>query len=148
MRTIRTHTELWPLVIVEFDNHFTNEDLVYCCHENAELLRRGEYFCTVRDTRAMRAMPTAVQRRIGAEWQADVGPGLHQWCLGVANVSSSAFMRSLMTAVSWMSPPPTPEALFETIPEAVDWATLQLSEKGIPVSDAIRAYRDRELLKL
>jgi hypothetical protein len=140
MPGIRTDTSHWPLVIMTFDEGFTNAELGQCMEENAALFRRRERFVSVRDCRTIKTMPNAVQREMGAQWHKRVREEFPPLCLGVAVISDSGFIRGLMTAVSWAVTPPAPEEIFADLSSGVDWCIHKLDEGGVRVPASLRSY--------
>ena len=139
MRTVRTRTEFFPLVVVEFEDRFTNEDFLQTLIDNERVLARKQPFATIRDGRAVRTMPTPVQRKVGMQWQAEIADELSRYCAGVVTVTHNAIARNLLTAVRWMSPPPTPEEAMEEMPMAVDWCEQRLAPYGLIIPKGARA---------
>src|SRR4051794_27905872 len=113
MRTARTHTEFFPLVWLDFDDEFTNEDFLVLLNDNEALFAKRQPFCTIRDGRRVKTMPNAVQRKIAAMWQEEFKVPIHEYCLGVVTVMPSAIARNLLTAVHWASKPATTEQIEE-----------------------------------
>jgi hypothetical protein len=137
---IRTDASRWPLVIITFEQGFTNEDLERCFADNARLFERGEPFASVRDLRRVTQMPSPVQREMGRKWQVRVRDEFPRLCLGVAIVSDSGFIRHLLTAIAWAVQPPIPEEAVPTFSKGVDWSIQRLDEAGVPVPILLRRY--------
>jgi hypothetical protein len=127
-------------VIITFEQGFTDEALARCFEENAKLLKRGQRFASVRDMRQLTGMPTPVQREMARKWQERVRDELPRACLGVAIVNDSAFVRHLITAVSWATQPPIAEEAVSTLSAGVDWAIQRLDEGGVLVPTSLRHY--------
>jgi hypothetical protein len=127
-------------VIVTFVEGFSNDDLTRCFSENARLFERGEVFATVRDLRNVYRMPSAVQREMARRWQERVRDEFPRLCLGVAIVSDSSFIRGLVTAVGWATPPPIPEETHATLSQGVDWCLSRLDEHAVPISGELRRF--------
>jgi hypothetical protein len=137
---IRTDASRWPLVVITFEQGFTNGDLERCFAENARLFGRGERFATLRDLGAVTQMPSPVQREMARKWQERVRDEFPRLCLGVAIVSDHAFIRYLTTAISWATPPPIPEETVPSFSHGVDWCIQKLDEAGVAVPMALRRY--------
>jgi hypothetical protein len=137
---IRTDASRWPLVVITFEQDFTNDDLARCFVDNARLFERGTRFATVRDLRRVTQMPSPIQREMARKWQERVRDEFPPHCLGVAIVSDSAFLRHLITAISWATAPPIPEEPVSTLSKGVDWAIQRLDEAGVPVPILLRRY--------
>jgi hypothetical protein len=140
MPGIRTDASRWPLVVITFDQGFTDDDMERCCAENARLFARGQRFVTVRDMRTINQIPSPSQRAIASRWQLRVRDELPRNCLGVAIVNDSAFLRHLITAVAWATPPSIPEEALPTFSKGIDWAIQRLDEAGVLVPTSLRQY--------
>jgi hypothetical protein len=138
MRTVRTRTDFFPLVVVEFEDRFTTDDFIQAIVDNEKLLDRKQRFVTIRDGRLVRTMPTPVQRKIGMQWQDEVADRLKLYCAGVVTVTHNAIARNLLTAIRWMSPPPTPEEAMEDMASALDWCDRRLAEHDLGVPGIAR----------
>lgn len=138
MRGIITHSERFPLVIIEFGATYSHDDLMVGCAENAALLARGEHFVTVRDLRELQMVPSSAQRRYFAAWEREHGEAIAENCLGVANVSESRILRGVMTAIQWITPAPTPEVMVPSMERAVDWGAALFRARGLAIPDAFR----------
>jgi hypothetical protein len=133
MRTVRTHSDYFPLIWIEFDDQFTTEDLVGTLVDNEVILRKRSKFCTIRDGRRIRTMPNAVQRKIGAMWHDEMRAQLETYCLGVVTVTPPGIAHGLLTALNWVSTPPSPEAVEDTMQGAFEWASATLARAGLRV---------------
>ena len=140
MPGIRTDASRWPLVIITFEQTFTDQDLEACLDENARLFSRGQRFATVRDMRSLNQMPSPTQRELARKWQLRVRDELPRNCLGVAIVNDSPFIRHLITAVSWATTPTIPEEAVPTLSKGVDWALQRLDEGGVLVPMSLRRF--------
>lgn len=140
MPRIRTDASRWPLVVITFEQGFSNADLERCFEENARLFQRGGHFATIRDLRDVREMPTPVQREMARNWQLRVRDEFPPMCLGVAIVSNSAFIRGLVTAISWAIPPPVPEETVSSFSRGVDWCIQRLEDRGVFIPPELRRY--------
>lgn len=72
---------------------------------------------------------TATQRRMFADHLKRFEPHDVLWNGGSALVVPSGWIRGLVTAVFWLSPPKFPNQAFGTRAEAFSWARLQLDAK-------------------
>jgi hypothetical protein len=137
---IRTDDSRWPLVLITFEQGFTDQELERCFADNARLFARGQRFVTVRDMRALNQMPSPTQRELARKWQQRVRDEFPRNCLGAAIVNDSAFIRHLITAVTWATTPPIPEEAFPTLSKGVDWAIQRLDDAGVFVPTSVRRY--------
>jgi hypothetical protein len=133
MRTVRTHSDFFPLVWIEFDDAFKTEDLVHCLYENEIILQKRRKFCTLRDGRNLTSVPNAVQRKIGAMWHDEVHAQLKSYCLGVVTVTPPGIASKLLTAVNWISNPPSPEVAETSVQAAFEWCTKVLAKEKLSI---------------
>jgi hypothetical protein len=71
----------------------------------------------------------ATQRQALAEHLKRFGELSERWYGGAALIVPSAWLRGLVTAVTWVSPPRFPYQLFAESLEAESWAKKQLAAK-------------------
>jgi hypothetical protein len=89
----------------------------------------GEPYSMVLDAR--RAAPiSATQRKILADHMGQTRVFSSEFCAGVAMVYESMVMRSMMTAIFWMTSPPYPTRVCATIEEAKQWCRERLAERA------------------
>jgi hypothetical protein len=115
----------WPIVTLRFSAESTDEewrvlmDHVRACH------RRGERFSVIADGTVMKGMPTAKQRKIGADlalWLRENAPKGARWpIMAWGNVITSPLVRGALTAILWIDTPPHPQKVFATFAEAFAW---------------------------
>ena len=72
---------------------------------------------------------TATQRRMFADHLKRFEPHDVRWNGGSAIVVPSGWIRGLVTAVFWLSPPKFPHQAFAKRSDALEWAKLQLDAK-------------------
>jgi hypothetical protein len=86
------------------------------------------------------AKASAVQRKLFAEHLKRFEEHDERWNVGSALIVPNAWLRGLVTAVFWISPPKFPNKSFSNRFEALSWARKQLDAKlgELPVKSAIR----------
>jgi hypothetical protein len=118
----------WPVVTLRFSEESTNEEWqLFMDHVRACCTRR-ERFAVIADGSRMRGMPTALQRKMGAdlvEWIRKNHP--RPWpVVAWANVVTSQLVRGAITAILWLSSPPHPNKVFATWDDAFTWVKAEL----------------------
>ena len=83
----------------------------------------------------------AKQRRMFAEHLKRFEPHDVQWNGGSALIVPRAWLRGLVTAVFWISPPKFPHQAFATRSDALQWAQLQLDSKVAECGARSRAQK-------
>jgi|RhiMethySRZTD1v2_1073278.scaffolds.fasta_scaffold28858_4 hypothetical protein len=118
----------WPVFVVKMPpNALSLAELQAHLVACEEPYRRGQSFSWVIDLRDA-PPPPAAQRKALAEAMREHSeryPGLVR---GVALVVRTAFERGVVTAISWLSRPPYPQAVFDNFADARAWATRKLVE--------------------
>ena len=131
---IRIDTANWPIVLMEFpenrveDTHF-HQALGYIEHLMREAAANGEKSYQVTDITRIHEIAPATQRKYAAEFVKRNTALSQQASFGTASVTPSSILRGIMTAIFWISPPPTPAVFFATRSEAYLHA-IDVLEKG------------------
>ena len=126
-----------PLYRWVFPDGATDEELAECLQAREDWGDKANYYVAwVIDLSAITRAP-AVQRKMFGEHLKRFEPHNLQWNTGSAIVVPNAFLRGLVTAVFWVSPPKFPTKLFSDVGEAEPWARRQLAEKlGVAMPSA------------
>ena len=87
--------------------------------------------------------PGMVERKMLSEWMATPGRADKEKAFTVATaiVLRSGPMRAMMSAITWVSPPVSPQVWKASELEAFDWCYERLVEARLPVTKAIEAAR-------
>jgi hypothetical protein len=111
----------------------------------ADLYRARKRYAILMDTTAAREVPNAKQRKVLTDLYKECIPNVRRWCVGSATVVDSALVRGVITAVTWVVPPPCPLVNVATRKEAIDWCCTRLEAEGIAVppeaKDALAGLR-------
>lgn len=109
-----------PLVWLSYVGKVTDAEFEAYLAEYLEVLNRGQHYGCIFD--ASRAgVPSALQRRLQADWQRRHERRLKQLCVGGAFVIRSAPIRGALTAILWLQPLPFPHSVVSTPLAALEW---------------------------
>ena len=131
---IRVETVDWPIVLMEFpekrvaDSDF-HQALNYIEHLMREGAAAGEKSYQITDITRIQEIAPATQRKYAAEFVKRNAALSRLASFGTASVTPSSILRGIMTAIFWISPPPTPAVFFATRGEAYLYA-LDVLERG------------------
>lgn len=117
----------WPLVVCALSGVSTDADIdEYIRTHEAAVARHDPHFVIV-DARRGQAMSATHRRRI-ADWVSLREDDLRVYRIGLAFVAPSNLLRTVLTAIYWVRPPPYPTKALSTIFEAECWGAKLLSE--------------------
>jgi hypothetical protein len=121
--------ELIPIYRWTFPAQADDEELMACLRARNEWARRARHhFAWIIDlSNVTRA--TATQRRAVSEHLKRHEEFSARWNVGSALIVPSPWLRGLVTAVFWISPPRYPHATFSDPGEAERWARWQLARQ-------------------
>lgn len=123
---------LKPVYRWTFPREATDEDLAACIRARETWVRRVRYpFAWIIDLSNVSEAP-ATQRKILAEHLRSCEAFSARWNAGSALIVPNAWLRGLVTAVFWVSPPKYPTELFSNPTEAESWAQTQLARSKTP----------------
>jgi len=118
-----------PLYRWVFPTGASDEELVACLEAREVWGLRAQYHVSwVIDLSSITQAP-ATQRRIFGEHLKRFEPHNVRWNAGSGLVVPNAWLRGLVTAVFWISPPKFPNKLFSEAGDAEVWARARLDEK-------------------
>jgi hypothetical protein len=121
--------DLMPFYRWTFPSETTDEELGACFRAREEWALRARYHVAwITDLSHITKAP-ATQRKAFAEHLRRFEEFSARWNAGSALIVPSAWLRGLVTAVFWMSPPKFPNQLFSEPLEAESWAKKQLAAK-------------------
>jgi hypothetical protein len=121
----------WPIITIRFGPESDDAEWQLLMDSIRERCKGRERFAVVADGTAMKAMPTARQRKIGAElaiWIEETKPQPRWPIIAWANVIVSPLVRGAITAILWIKTPPHPQKHFATWQEAFDWAKSEVAK--------------------
>lgn len=118
-----------PLYRWTFPAWATDDELTACLRAREEWGARAQYHVAwVIDISAVTNAP-ATQRKMFGEHLERFEPHNQRWNTGSGLVVPNAWLRGLVTAVFWFSPPKFPTKIFPEPIEAERWARQQLDQK-------------------
>jgi hypothetical protein len=122
---IRFDESGWPVLVVHFEGHVTDEQfLEYLEHLNEVLGRRTRYAIVLDATNA--EVTSLKHQRMQANWMRVHRSELAELCAGTAVVFTSSVFRLVLSGVFALQPPPMPYAVCESLGEGLAWAAKQL----------------------
>jgi hypothetical protein len=103
-------------------------------HHLEDLMRdaesRRERIFLVTDITQMRQLTPASQRKLTADWMKHTFSLGKVASVGAAHVTPSAILRGIITAVSWVQPPPNPSVCVASVEEAYERGIAALTAAG------------------
>jgi hypothetical protein len=145
---IRIETVNWPIVLMEFPEKRVEDPdfqqaLNYIEHLMRECAANREKSYQVTDITRVQELAPATQRKYAAEFVKRNAPLSQLASLGTASVTPSSILRGIMTAIFWISPPPTPAVFFASRGEAYLHAIDVLERGGTWLPQRIADLRGR-----
>jgi hypothetical protein len=116
----------WPLLRLTYpEDAQLGETTEMLAAVRAFYARNTKPFAWVVDA-SQTAFPDAKARRVTAEHETLAQHHLRLFNCGTAFVIPSTFVRGVLTAIFWLSPPQYPHDVFSTLDPARDWALERL----------------------
>jgi hypothetical protein len=145
---IRIVTVDWPIMLMEITEHRVTDDDLRAALARFEAIMREchqsrEKFALVTDLSKLRHLPPASQRKIAADWVNSTSELQKVTNVGGANVTPSAIIRGIVTAIYWLARPATPAAFVATRDEAMQQAIRWLEQDGAPLPPSVVVLRDK-----
>jgi hypothetical protein len=145
---IRIETVNWPIILMEFpekrvEDADLHQALSYIEHLMREGAAAGEKSYQVTDITRIQEIASATQRKYAAEFLKRNTALSQLSSLGTASVTPSSILRGIMTAIFWISPPPTPAVFFATRGEAYLHAIDVLERGGTRLPQRLLDLRGR-----
>lgn len=122
---IRFETAHWPLLIVRFARHVTDDDFADYLDGMSAMLSRRERHALVLDA-SVGALPPVHRVRGQARWLREHRDAIAELCAGTVFVFRSRLFRHVMNAVFMLQPLPARFHVAHTIDEAAAWAAERL----------------------
>ena len=144
---LRIDTRDWPVVLMDLperrieDSHL-HEGLACLEQLLSDCGKSGTKTYQITDLTRMREVAPASQRKYAAEWTRRTLTLQRLASLGGANVTPSAILRGLITAIHWLQPPAMPTTFFATREEAYREAIRVFDAAGLPLPADVRARID------
>jgi hypothetical protein len=144
---IRVMTSYWPILIVEFpEKRFADEDnrglLDHLEALMNDALRTSEKLFFITDLTLMREFAPALQRQTTGQWIKRTTDLARKTSVGGAQVTPSAVLRGIITAVFWIHPPPTPAVCVATRSDAMIVGIERLEAEHVLLPPKLASYRD------
>jgi hypothetical protein len=137
---IEVDSRTWPIFYLTFPGEpITDACLADALRYVEDLLRPEGKSYQITDASLVTALPPATQRKYAVEWSKRNDALFRSRSLGGANITPSALVRGVFTAIHWFKPPPTPTVFVATREEALRHAVRALEEARIPLPAAIAA---------
>ncbi len=146
--SIRIETTDWPLILMDCGT-FRDKDAdlhasLICIEElMRECVKTREKCVQVTDLSKVTSMPSAVQRKIAGDWVKSTIDLQKAVSLGGVNVTPSAIVRGIITAIGWIQKPTTPVLYVATRSEALLQALKWLEEGRVLLSPSLHQLRDK-----
>ena len=123
------YNDQMPIYRLTFPASATDEELAACLEAREHWGLRARYeVAWVIDLSNLTTAP-AKQRKMFAEHVRRFDWHNNRWNAGSAAVVPNAWLRGVVTAVQWFSPPTFPSTVVATVQEAHQWARRQLDQK-------------------
>jgi len=124
-RGIELDSSRYPLVIMHASANCTQTDWKQLIKRVTELIQLGP-FGLINDTRGS-ALPDPLQRRSIAQMYTDHEALVRKHFRAAAIVGSSNLVNGVLTALSWLKPPPHPVKVFLAMDAAEAWVLSRFS---------------------
>jgi hypothetical protein len=149
---IRIATTDWPILVMEIlEGRTLDSDLQAALatidHILRECERRREKCAQVTDLSRMDQLPNAGQRKISGDWVKATADLQRAASVGGANVTPSAILRGIITAIHWIHKPPTPVAFFATRSEAMLQCIVWLDQARVLLPPSLTKLREQLALQ-
>ena len=131
--------DLMPIYWLTFPEKATNDELSALFQAREDWASRAKYPVAWIVDLSNITKASATQRKPFAEHLKRFEQYAVRWNAGSALIVPSAWLRGLVTAVSWISPPKFPNKLFSEPLEAVSWARVQLEAKLAELHTGVKA---------
>jgi hypothetical protein len=145
---IRIDTTEWPILLMVMPEHRVTDGDVFAALMQIEQVMlecktHGEKCVQVTDVSAMTALPPGSQRKITGDWIKKTIGLQREVSLGGANVTPSAIIRGIITAIHWFQKPETPTVFVATRDEGMLQALRWLEAARVPLPQHLREKRER-----
>jgi endonuclease/exonuclease/phosphatase (EEP) superfamily protein YafD len=144
---IKLSTSYWPIVVTEYPKELVPDAdsralLAHLEELMHDAVRTQERLFFITDLTAMREVAPASQRQYTGQWIKRTSELARASAVGSAQVTPSAILRGIITAIFWVSPSPTSSVVVATRAEAMMAGIRMLEKHHIPLSDRLALYRD------
>jgi hypothetical protein len=116
----------WPLVVATWPaEQLSDEAFQEMLDHMGTFNLRREPYAVIHDARKA-TRPTPKQRAAAAARQAQDAPLTRRYIKAMALVVSSPLLAGVVTAITWIAPPPFPQKVFSSVEDAEAWVTERL----------------------
>ncbi len=134
----------WPVLVCTLSQDISIGDVDAIEAVTLEAFAKREKHVLIFDGRRVQTRPDALVRQKMAKFTNDTRDESKLWTLGTAIVVESALLRSVITAVHWVSPPSVPVEAVSTFDAAIDraraWLQPAMLSIGVDAAAALRQY--------
>lgn len=141
--SVQIDVEAWPLVIMRMPEALDPGAIKDWMEGIDAVLARKARFSAVVDTRPMKHLPNAVERRQLIEQLNRRTFAERTYNIGNGVVINSAAARAALTAINWVRPPIVKQHLVGSFPAALDWCCNRLAAAGVGITPAIWRLREQ-----
>jgi hypothetical protein len=143
---VRVETVDWPIVLVDFPVGRLADATLHAVLDALETVMREaehakEKIFIINDLTHIRSLPPASQRKLTGEWIERTANLSRVVSVGAAQVTPSAILRGIITAVFWFHPSPSPSVFVATREEAMSRGIRMLEEAGVDLPSRLRGQR-------
>jgi hypothetical protein len=135
--------DLWPVLYIRLRGRMREEEWLEVFRAFSRFYARGARYCSIIDSSAITALPSATSRSLIAQLAKEHEPESRRWILESNVVIDNALARGALTAIQWLAPPVYPLYYVATRQEAFARAFAALARDNRPVSEDIRAQAAR-----
>ncbi len=128
----------WPVVQIAFADATSDDHFFWVLKQFEGLFARRDRYVFLLDATKATKIPSASARHMIGKWQNDHQADSKRWCAGGVILVSSALVRGVVTAMSWVHQPPVKQHFPATRKEGVEWCIKTAEDAGLTVSAAAR----------
>ncbi|MCB9603372.1 MAG: hypothetical protein H6724_15015 [Sandaracinus sp.] len=140
---IRVDDVAFPLVVVSLPSSWSEDEWESYLARMRTYPSRRERYVTLTDARGA-GTPSAAQRKRAAQVMAEDEALSKRFNVANGLVFESALLRGMLTAITWLTPPPVPMQTFASPRQALEWLDgLYLSAQGTKLPSWGRFDGDR-----
>ncbi len=128
--TVQIKDEAWPKVYVIWPPEtLADEEFERAVLRISGYTQKRQPYVIIHDARNG-SRPSPKQRRFAAAQQRKDAAASSKWLRGTAIVLSNPLLAGVVTAINWVAPPPYPQKIFSSLPEAEAWVDARLADRA------------------
>lgn len=120
LETIQVDESAWPVVVVRYPKVIEHGDFMRHLQRVVSFIKRREPWGMINDSRGA-AHPNAKQRQAIATMYDDHEVAVREYWRGTAIIFDSQMIVGVLTALSWLRPPPHPFKAFVSYDDGERW---------------------------